>query len=129
MEHWLPLVHTGLETVLDYVPEAAVTLDYQADEACGSRFEMIADFYEARAQLQRAEAASGSAVYKPLPPDRLYLKPDEWEDMLSRRPVGALSPFAAPDDMPNVIDRSEEHTSELQSLMRISYAVFCLKKK
>src|SRR3546814_8360829 len=32
----------------------------------------------------------------------------------------------------NVIDgeyRSEEHTSELQSLMRISYAVFCLKKK
>src|SRR3546814_3848762 len=29
---------------------------------------------------------------------------------------------------PNVV-RSEEHTSELQSLMRISYAVFCLKKK
>src|SRR3546814_14897446 len=32
----------------------------------------------------------------------------------------------APD---SVRDRSEEHTSELQSLMRISYAVFCLKKK
>src|SRR3546814_6407274 len=35
---------------------------------------------------------------------------------------------------PNALDllrqsRSEEHTSELQSLMRISYAVFCLKKK
>src|SRR3546814_5536028 len=31
---------------------------------------------------------------------------------------------------PNLTDqRSEEHTSELQSLMRISYAVFCLKKK
>src|SRR3546814_4319713 len=29
----------------------------------------------------------------------------------------------------HVADRSEEHTSELQSLMRISYAVFCLKKK
>src|SRR3546814_1366692 len=29
----------------------------------------------------------------------------------------------------DAIDRSEEHTSELQSLMRISYAVFCLKKK
>src|SRR3546814_5020275 len=28
-----------------------------------------------------------------------------------------------------VAERSEEHTSELQSLMRISYAVFCLKKK
>src|SRR3546814_3718256 len=30
---------------------------------------------------------------------------------------------------PDLIFRSEEHTSELQSLMRISYAVFCLKKK
>src|SRR3546814_3599199 len=29
----------------------------------------------------------------------------------------------------SMVDRSEEHTSELQSLMRISYAVFCLKKK
>src|SRR3546814_7395571 len=29
----------------------------------------------------------------------------------------------------NVLHRSEEHTSELQSLMRISYAVFCLNKK
>src|SRR3546814_5686679 len=31
--------------------------------------------------------------------------------------------------LPQWVDRSEEHTSELQSLMRISYAVFCLKKK
>src|SRR3546814_7927271 len=31
--------------------------------------------------------------------------------------------------MPDLSLRSEEHTSELQSLMRISYAVFCLKKK
>src|SRR3546814_7824918 len=42
----------------------------------------------------------------------------------------------SPIDIPNVFRephepylRSEEHTSELQSLMRISYAVFCLKKK
>src|SRR3546814_3531260 len=32
-------------------------------------------------------------------------------------------------DAAPLADRSEEHTSELQSLMRISYAVFCLKKK
>src|SRR3546814_8869164 len=31
--------------------------------------------------------------------------------------------------VPMISGRSEEHTSELQSLMRISYAVFCLKKK
>src|SRR3546814_3159856 len=33
------------------------------------------------------------------------------------------------DDRPNRYPRSEEHTSELQSLMRTSYAVFCLKNK
>src|SRR3546814_2575909 len=32
-------------------------------------------------------------------------------------------------ELKTVVRRSEEHTSELQSLMRISYAVFCLKKK
>src|SRR3546814_8964838 len=36
--------------------------------------------------------------------------------------------IAAPDRL-DAVKRSEEHTSELQSLMRISYAVFCLKKK
>src|SRR3546814_1893348 len=33
------------------------------------------------------------------------------------------------DSFKQTMERSEEHTSELQSLMRISYAVFCLKKK
>src|SRR3546814_1292228 len=36
---------------------------------------------------------------------------------------------ARDDDPAGAAARSEEHTSELQSLMRISYAVFCLKKK
>src|SRR3546814_3108741 len=35
----------------------------------------------------------------------------------------------APANLRAELSRSEEHTSELQSLMRISYAVFCLKKK
>src|SRR3546814_3645629 len=38
-------------------------------------------------------------------------------------------PAPRPWPLPATPGRSEEHTSELQSLMRISYAVFCLKKK
>src|SRR3546814_7426165 len=38
-------------------------------------------------------------------------------------------PIALIDEDVPIVVRSEEHTSELQSLMRISYAVFCLKKK
>src|SRR3546814_8962551 len=42
----------------------------------------------------------------------------------------AIAPKCAPTRRRNArAGRSEEHTSELQSLMRISYAVFCLKKK
>src|SRR3546814_2602882 len=42
---------------------------------------------------------------------------------------GRGRPFSFPSRRFCCGDRSEEHTSELQSLMRISYAVFCLKKK
>src|SRR3546814_8303319 len=53
---------------------------------------------------------------------------------VSKKIAAALSPKAVPTGPLTVEDqklirRSEEHTSDLQSLMRISYAVFCLKKK
>src|SRR3546814_8713400 len=50
--------------------------------------------------------------------------------LICSRPRGrsAQGPPCQPTDGP-ASTRSEEHTSELQSLMRISYAVFCLKKK
>src|SRR3546814_5499857 len=47
---------------------------------------------------------------------------NELDPTESRRTVETLS-------FTTNLERSEEHTSELQSLMRISYAVFCLKKK
>src|SRR3546814_1328166 len=47
-------------------------------------------------------------------------------DQLEQRRVGAVAPGM---DGDRIALRSEEHTSELQSLMRISYAVFCLKKQ
>src|SRR3546814_7457088 len=43
--------------------------------------------------------------------------------------ITAAQVFGIPVEGMDPMVRSEEHTSELQSLMRISYAVFCLKKK
>src|SRR3546814_8306024 len=43
--------------------------------------------------------------------------------------LALISTLASTDSPAQTARRSEEHTSELQSLMRISYAVFCLKKK
>src|SRR3546814_1273986 len=57
-----------------------------------------------------------------------------WEDCrgrgLARALIGhVMRAMVARGETPFLHSRSEEHTSELQSLMRISYAVFCLKKK
>src|SRR3546814_7625213 len=49
-------------------------------------------------------------------------------DIIEREGGAAFAMAADVSKAPDV-ERSEEHTSELQSLMRISYAVFCLKKK
>src|SRR3546814_3238260 len=59
-------------------------------------------------------------------PDEYRLDAHHWLILHGRYTCKARKP-----DCPHCVirDRSEEHTSELQSLMRISYAVFCLKKK
>src|SRR3546814_9718443 len=53
--------------------------------------------------------------------------PVGWTDAAA--PAAADSVWDPPSPASRSVRRSEEHTSELQSLMRISYAVFCLKKK
>src|SRR3546814_10592093 len=55
-------------------------------------------------------------------------KPDAKSLKLATQIVDSLAADCKPDQYEDTY-RSEEHTSELQSLMRISYAVFCLKKK
>src|SRR3546814_9465619 len=50
------------------------------------------------------------------------------DDDQMRRPFGQVEDRLV-GEVGHRVERSEEHTSELQSLMRISYAVFCLKKK
>src|SRR3546814_10442761 len=72
-------------------------------------------------QRRRLELTGGvEAAAGGVPAQRLGLgQPGQVVDgRLARHRVG-----------PGFVARSEEHTSELQSLMRISYAVFCLKKK
>src|SRR3546814_6978133 len=66
------------------------------------------------------------------PADIAYLRPDQKAiikvSAYDFSIYGGLSAQLARISADTIRDRSEEHTSELQSLMRISYAVFCLKK-
>ncbi len=104
LEHWLPLFHDGLETLFDYLPNAIVGLDAQADEAAAARFEQIDEFHGARALAREAFRKGQSAdrfgesasAYNPLPPDALYLTAKEWKRLVGDRAVVALTPFARP---------------------------------
>src|SRR3546814_3439518 len=79
----------------------------------------------------RTSCPSSASVTAPVP----YSRPlsCNWSDRQDARPGAARRAFAdaraSGAQAAAAHPRSEEHTSELQSLMRISYAVFCLKKK
>jgi len=103
VEHWLGLFYPRLYSLLDYLPNAAVSFDPQADEAIKSRLQQIDDFYQARLGLYQASrrAKNGkhreqqAAVYKPVPVEQLYLTHDALDKALADRAVAQLSPFAA----------------------------------
>ncbi|GAB0115473.1 transcription-repair coupling factor [Acidisoma sp. C75] len=93
MEHWLPLFHDSMETLLDYLPGVTVALDHQAEEVLAARLELIADHYQAR----RSPPRDGETPYRPIPPQRLYLDAKAWEALLARGQSFAFSPFGRPE--------------------------------
>jgi transcription-repair coupling factor (superfamily II helicase) len=97
MEHWLPFYYETLETIFDYVAGAAVSLDHEVEEIRADRLAGIADFYAARQSLLRSKETQSSApIYRPVPPNQLFLDDAEWQRRLGERRVAQLSPFAAP---------------------------------
>jgi transcription-repair coupling factor (superfamily II helicase) len=97
IEHWVPLFHPAMETLLDHLTDgkggASVSLDHQAEAVLAARLEMIADHHAARTMVPR----DGEVPYRPLPPERLYLDGAAWDAMLAGGPVLAFTPFAKPD--------------------------------
>ncbi len=92
MEHWLPLFHDRLETLLDYLPDARVTLDPLVDDARARRLEQIKDHFEARQQgLERK--AFGAPPYHPVRPESMFQSEAEWQKALAGRQVITLDPF------------------------------------
>ena len=94
MEHWLPLFHTKLETVFDYLPGTPLALEHLAEDAAHERLTQIADYYDARREALKDGVTPS---YKPLPPARLYLAETEWKERLDRTALARLTPFAVPE--------------------------------
>ncbi len=102
MEHWLPLFQDRMDTLFDYLDGAPVAIEPQSEDAARERFKQIADYYEARREA--LEHPGGGAIYKPLPPDRLYLTEDEWGKRLDDAALARLTPFAVPDGSAGTVD-------------------------
>ncbi|MBS7812820.1 transcription-repair coupling factor [Roseococcus pinisoli] len=98
MEHWAGLFHDHMETLLDYLPGASVSLDAQAQDALSARLEMIEDHYEAR--RIPARISEGEVPYRPAPPKVLYLDQAGWDRMLAGGKRLNFSPFHKPDGAP-----------------------------
>jgi transcription-repair coupling factor (superfamily II helicase) len=92
MEHWLPLFHQTLVTLMDYLPGVPISLDYQATDMRQSRLELIDDYYEARNHPAET-AGSNVAPYRALEPGLLYLDEAAWSVELDGRAIFNLSPF------------------------------------
>jgi transcription-repair coupling factor (superfamily II helicase) len=97
MEHWLSFFYDRLETVFDYVPGAPVVFDSLAHEALGERHALILDHYDARKRQAEGRGLTDSAPYKPAPPERLYLSPDELTTETADRLACDMSPFDRPE--------------------------------
>src|SRR3954469_4593637 len=91
-----------MDTLFEYLGDAPVAMEPQAVDAARERFEQITDYYEARREA--LEHPAGGAIYKPLPPDRLYLTEQEWGRRLNEAAQVRLTPFAIPDGSADVID-------------------------
>ncbi len=85
VEHWLPFFHQTLETLFDYLPGAPVLLDDQLTPARISRWDSIADQFDTRRHAMSQKKTLGSTVYKPIPPETLYLDESAWDAALQAR--------------------------------------------
>lgn len=97
MEHWLPLFHERLDSVLDYLPDAPLVFDHLAEEALGERHALIVDHYEARRTQMEGTELGGAVPYKPVSPETLYLDPKEINAAAAARRVIHFTPFATPE--------------------------------
>jgi transcription-repair coupling factor (superfamily II helicase) len=102
MEHWLPLFLERMETLFDYLTGTPIAIEPQSEEAAHERFAQIGDYYEARREV--SDRADAGAIYKPLPPDRLYLTETEWASRLSDARLVRFTPFAMPESDGGIID-------------------------
>src|SRR3546814_3432687 len=115
---------TRTDTLFPYTTLFRSTLRDEADVEAFRNAEHPFEFLATTGRTDEERRILVNHVCRALLPDMLHFLFGALTALEKRKFTLALSLFRKP-----FKERSEEHTSELQSLMRNSYAVFCLKKK
>ncbi len=120
MEHWLPLFYESVDTLFDYLPNALLVEDYQLEHTLNDRYELLRDYYDARANALenvKQHKELRESPYRPLPPEMFYItarNPGENRGLVSlmeaipasagiAKKVVHLTPFRVSDDTPGAV--------------------------
>jgi len=101
-EHWLPLFYDRLESLSGYTKHAIYCLDDQLEESRNAHVEQIQDHYQTRLQFEALE--KHGIPYHPLPPERLYILNDKWEDLIPLSQKIVFTAFTPPHFKGEIID-------------------------
>ena len=106
MEHWQPLFFDHMATLFDYMADAEISFDAQAELSRGERIHQIEDFYQSRVTLDKSLAerrkkkdgdiSLSGGMYHPIPPKSLYILNDEFEKLTANANGEILQHFSSP---------------------------------
>jgi transcription-repair coupling factor (superfamily II helicase) len=87
MEHWLPLFYGRTETLCEYLPGCPVSLDEAAEIERDDYLDQIADAFQARKAMGNIEEKAKLPVFRPLPPEQVFIDAVAWNACLEPRAV------------------------------------------
>lgn len=103
MENWLPFFYEeALPSLFDYLPSAYIVVGKNVSEAAKAKNESVADYYQARLEALNIKSAAEQDIYRPVPPEQLYLTAAQFEEIVKKRQAvvfSALSYASAENDV------------------------------
>ena len=99
MENWLPFFYEDkLPTLFDYIPMASVIIGRKVEEALKAKAESIADYYTARLEALKVKSATEVDVYRPVPPEEMFLNEVEFKRIIQKREAAYFTNLTLPQE-------------------------------
>ena len=94
IEHWMSLFHPKLFPITDWLPKASIVISHDFPIFSEKRSALIEEFYQSRFSVIGQE----SFIYRPVPPEQMYISQKELKTLFEKKLPTIISPFSPPDD-------------------------------